>query len=324
MPKQLVSQIVPPLSLLLLSIGSVALQAEENALRWNNEIGVGYGYESNVTVEEIDFNASLGDQYLTYDAKIGAKYQFTENQSVSLSIKGSEKQYQDAEQLDLSNRFISAGYAIKANKITYGVDFRFINTDLNDDEFLQLRLYSPYVSGFLSKQQFVRLGWNYGNKTLISQPDRDATSNQFTADYYYFVNGLKQYLILGAKYKNENTQDEQFSFDGLQLRAAYEFRFQLLERPTKARITTQYRKRDYDNANLNASEDDGSDQGDGDQNGDGLARQDKRQQVSLMLESEIIDNLAVNMQGAYIDNDSDIQSLSYHEKQLAMRVKYQF
>lgn len=314
MPTSSSISVVPCLSVLCLSVYSGIAAAEENAFSWNNEIGAGYGYESNVSVEEIDLNASLGDQFLTYDAKIGGKYQLNANHAFSFSVKGSEKQYNDAEQLDLSNRFFSAGYAVKSKQVNYGFDFRFINTDLNDQDFLKLRLYSPYVSGFLAKQHFVRFGLNVGSKELVSQPQRDANSNQFSADYYYFLNGLNQYLILGAKYKNENTQDSQFSFDGLQLKAALEFRFTLLERPTKTRITTQYRQRDFDDANLNADED-----GEG-----GTPRQDTRQQVSLLVESEIIEDLSVNMQSAYIDNESDIQSLSYHEKQLSMRVKYQF
>ena len=155
----------------------------------------------------------------------------------------------------------------------------------------------------------MRVGFTHTDKGLQSQPLRDANSNEFSADYYYFINGLNNFFILGARYKNENALDPQFSYDGVQIRGAVEYRFELLSLPTKARLDMRIRQRDYDKA-LNEQIDE--------------YRQDTRKRVALSLESDVYLGLSLSLEAAYVENDSDLVNLQYHESLLSLGLKYQF
>ena len=293
---------------LLVVVCSFSSLADEK-FSWDGELAIGSGYDSNVTVDEIDLNARTGDHFFKYEGKLGFDYDMSDSQTTRMSFKVSEKRYNDVEQLDTWNQFFSMGYTYRVGKVNYGIDFRHIDSELNGQDFLTLKMYSPFVSGFLAKKHYVRFGMNHIEKNLKARPLRDATSNEYSADYYYFINGLNNFFILSAKYKNENAEDLVFSYDSVQLRAAYERRFELFTLPTKARLDIRVRERRYDEEiNPQISE----------------FRQDTRKRLGLSLDSEISSRLTVFAEAAYVDNDSDLSTLQYHESLFTLTLKYEF
>ena len=288
----------------------------ENSVTWYGEVGIGFGYDSNVTVDELELNSRLGDNFRQYDGKLGLTYDIMPTHTVDVAYKASAKQYQDNDYLDLNTDHWSVDYQHKASKFTYGIQYRHIDTDLDSYHFLRLRTLSPYVSRFLAKQHFVRMAWTHTDKKLIEQPERDATSNQFAVHYYYFMQGLKRFWVISYRHKNENAIDTDVSFTGNQVNIAYEYRFNLWQRPFKARVNTQYRHRDYHDAFIILDT----------EQFDGVTanREDKRKSVRASLTTEITDETQLKITARYLDNESDLASLNYNETQLNAHFSYQF
>ena len=297
------------LAFVLLIVFNLPLSQARGEMTWNGDFAFGTGYDSNVTVDEIDLNARTGDHFFKYEGKLGFEYGFSDAHTARVSLKLSEKQYADVEQLDTGSQFISAGYTYKIGKANFGVDFRHIDSELNGQGFLALKMFSPFVSGFVAKKHYLRFGTSHINKSLDSQPLRDATSNEYSLDYYYFINGLNQFVILSAKLKNENALDEVFSYDSFQLRAALEHRFELFSLPSKARVDIRIRERSYDQE-INELI-------------DGF-RKDTRKRIGFSLASELTAALTLSAEAAYVDNDSDLLNLGYDETLLSMTVRYEF
>lgn len=299
-----------PLIYALFAMASPSMvEASDSPLVWSGGVALGYGYESNVTVDEIDLNVAVGDQYWRYQGELGASYSLTASDTINANLKFTEKQRNAFDQLDLSSQFFSTGYNAKRDGYSYGFTYRYVDSQLSGSDFLTMDMYSPFVSVFLSKKHYVRLAWTHMDKDLASANERDASVNELAVDYYHFINGLNRYLIFTVKRRNENTLDPQFSFDGLQLRAAYEYRFELRDTPFKARVDVRSRRRDFDDAPsdiINAF------------------RRDDRDRVALSLDAQITDNLSVGVEGTYVDNESSIESLSFHEHTGQLLVSYQF
>ena len=283
--------------------------AAQNKLHWNGEVSLGYGYDSNVTIDELDLNARTGDQYVRYEGKLALDYDISDNQDVRLSYKLSEKQYNDQEQLDLGSHFLSTGYTYKAGKTRYGFDWRYVDSELDGQDFMTLNMISPFVSGFIGKQHYLRAGITHTEKKLKSQSARDAKSNEYSLDYYYFINGLNRFIILSGKFKNENARDAEFNYHSSQLRVAYEYRFPVFALPSKVRIDFRIRQRKYEDE-INREIND--------------FREDTRQRAGASLEMELSQNLSVVLDASYVDNESDLNSLNYTESLFNVTLSYAF
>ena len=128
-------------------------------LTWDIELGAGGGYDSNVTVDEIDLTSAVGDQFFALNASLSATYLVEQAHTFTASYSISDKNYRDLDRFELRNQLASLGYRFKHNDVTYGVNYRVVDAELGGNGFLALQQFAPYVSGFLSDKQFLRVGY---------------------------------------------------------------------------------------------------------------------------------------------------------------------
>ena len=154
-------------ALLLVSLISMGVQADETSpWQFDGSLGVEYGRDDNVVVEEIDFTSSLGDNFIRFRAKGDAEYAASKRSTFSASLAISDLQFNNADRFDLQNILATTGYKYKVNKTTYGFDIRHADAELGGTGFLSLTQYSPFFSTFISKQHFVRAAYTYLDKEL--------------------------------------------------------------------------------------------------------------------------------------------------------------
>ncbi len=286
-----------------------AISQTVDKLEFDGTVGIEYGYDSNVVVEEIDVTSSSSDSFLRLRGKGSATFRFDERHSASASLSISDKSYKDDEAFDLQTRLFSSGYKYKNKGYTLGVDYRHASADLGGNDFLTLTQISPSLSFFLSKQNFFRLAYTSIEKELDNNPTRNSDGDNFGIDYYFFRNGLNNYFISSVKYRQEEAQDDIFSFDSYQLRFAYKKRFEVLGYKSRLTLDVKYRQRDFEEA-INPTIND--------------FRADKRRTFGVNNEVELSDEITWLIDITHINNGSNLTGLDYQETIVSTGIEYQF
>lgn len=271
--------------------------------------GVVLGHDSNVAVDEIDLFTAHSDNFITGRFGLGYENAFDDAQSFDLSYQLSDQHYADNQQFDLQNHLASVGYKLKYDKFTFGLTLRYVHSNLNSSHFLTLSQISPSVSWFISKRHYMRFSYTYHDKTLESNPARDANSDELSTDYYYFENGLNSYFIVSGKVREEDAIDSLFNYSSQQLRVAYHKRFDVASSPLKATIELRARRRDY-NDEVNPEI-------------EGF-RLDKSYSSSLSLEWELAKHWLLEWQIEYSDRQSNLDSVDYSQWLIEAGFEYRF
>lgn len=85
----------------------------------------------------------------------------------------------------------------------------------------------------------------YSEREIDERPQRDATTKTGELDLYYFHRGLRSYLNLGYRYRDEDAKAPELDFDAHSLKLRYIRRFDLLGQKAKAELAVRYEVRDY-------------------------------------------------------------------------------
>ncbi len=295
-----------PSGLIFLCFFSISAHAEGE---FEANVGLLLGYDSNVAIDEIDVFTTNGDGFVTGRFRLAYTNDFNNDQSVKLSYNLSDKRYRDNGQFDLQNQLASISYNIKYEEITFGLSYRYVDANLNSKQFLTLSQVNPSASWFISKQHYLRLAYTFHDKTLEYNSGRDANSHEFSANYYYFVNGFNSYFIVALKTREENAASDVFNYSAQQLRIAYQKRFDILDSPIKATINVQARRRDYNEAVNPLIQD---------------YRLDKNYSSSFSLEWGLSEHWLVDWQIEYSDRQSNFDSVDFSQWLSTAGFEYRF
>lgn len=292
-----------------LGASNVAYSNDEQGFSFNAQLGADVGSDNNVVVEEIDLTTSTSDTFITQRAKGDLDYQFNAQHSASVGLSYTDKNYTDSDRFDLQTILSTVGYKFKHENYTINLDFREADAELGGNDFLVLTQISPALSFFLSKKNFFRFAYTNIEKKLVNNPVRNASSDEYGLDYYFFWNGLSDYFISSIRLRQEDAQDPVFNFKSYQLRLAYKKRFALIGYKSRLSVDARYRTRDFDtliNPTINTF------------------RLDKRHSFSVSNELEVFNNLFWNVELAYVNNNSNLDSANFSETEIISGISYQF
>jgi len=208
---------------------------------------VGGFTSDNLSVTDIDVSSERHDIaakasiLVSYDQGLG------ENLNLGVSYKGSQTLYEDFTNFDFQSHLFTAkaDYKIKGYKV--GVIYRNVDSTLSGEEFLKLGQISPYVSKFVGKKTFIRAAYSLSDKTFETIESRNAKEHQGRLDAYYFLDGTRQYVIIGYALEHSNAEDDPFDYVSNRLKFRYAQRVSLGRRKLKLGASWIYEARDYEN-----------------------------------------------------------------------------
>lgn len=295
-----------PLGLVFLCLVTISIHAEGE---FEINAGLLLGHDSNVAVDEIDLVTTNGDRFLT--GRFGVAYEnaIDDNQSFKLSYNLSDKHYGDNEQFNLQNHLASVGYNIKHDKVTYGLTYRYVHSNLDSKRFLTISQVTPSLSWFISKKHYLRFAYTFHDKTLEDNTGRNANSHELSSDYYYFANGLNSYFIVAVKARDEDADDELFNYSSQQLRIAYQKRFNISDHPLKASIDLRVREREY-TTQIHPSI--------------GDFRLDETYSSSFSLEWEVGEHWLWQWNMEYADRQSNLASVDFSQTLISAGFEYRY
>jgi len=158
------------------------------------------------------------------------------------------------------------------------------------------------VSAFLSEKFFARADYTYSDKNFLGRIDRDAENHAGGVDFYYFVDGVKTYLVAGYKYANENAVDPQFDYDAHQFKLRFSQRFPVGSRDAELKLGWRHEARNYDNITPAI----------------GVVRDDDRHRLQAELEVPSTDVFFARAEYEYGDYSSNLPTADYSQHLLGV------
>ncbi|MBE1300602.1 MAG: hypothetical protein GJ680_11950 [Alteromonadaceae bacterium] len=294
---------------LLLSLALPSFAKEDKTHRWDGSIEVSREDESSVVVDEIDNVSRADSASMKYKASLRYRYRPYEHTKASISYSLSTKNYDDASGFDSDLNMLSASFGREFEHFTLGVRGQLIDSELAGAEFLEIDQVSPYVSFFLSKKWFVNASYRYSDKEIISNPDRSASSDTYTADVYYFIRGVRNFWIFSVRSKTEEATNALYDYELKQARISYTRRYNWWDWDHKLRVNWRFQERDY-NSLIDPVI--------------GDFRRDLRRQWQFIWDIEFTDNWMLGLEYKRNDNNSNSANSDYDQNSTSVSLEYSF
>ena len=293
------------LALASVVLSSVSAHAETSV---SGEVSLGYEYDSNVSVDELDRNSSVGDGGVLFAADISVDHDFTDKTSASASYGYSRIDYQDFEFLNRETHMLGGNLSSKWDDVTAGINYFYINARLDGNDFLTYHRVSPSLSGFVSKRWFLRGAYVFGDKTIANRPGRDAQNHGTELDGYYFWRGLRRYINLGYVYRQEDSQAARFKYEAHQVKLRVVQRFEVFSKLSTLELGLRYEDRNYDEATPSIGE----------------RRSDERLRTTIEFDVPLTDRINWRVYAGYSDYVSNLPSADYDQSILGTLIELTF
>lgn len=297
---------------LLCALASLGQAQEKPAklppAKFSAELGIGAEYDSNVSVDEVDLSSNQGDYALTLDAGLEASKQISEKVDVSATYDVSQNFYEEFSEVNRQTHILGTDLSVDTGATDSGFSFFYINSRLDNEKFLELYRFSPYISGFLAKKWFARGAYVYSNKSIENRPDRDADTHSGELDLYFFRRGLRSYFNLGYRYRDEDAEAQRYDYTSNSVKLRYIHRFDLFSRIAKLELAWRYEDRSYSSITPSIGED----------------RQDDRHRWRMDFEIPVVGSSALQIYYGYADYSSNYPSADYTQNLVGTRFLYRW
>ena len=284
-------------------------RADESALTLEADIEVGYGYDSNVSVDEVDLTTNIGDQYA--DLKLSGKvsYETKNDAEFSASLSLSEKLYDTFDRFDGSLALATLSASKDLDHAEIGLAARYIDYNLDGRDFLKLTQLSPSISWFPTRDSYIRLAYEYADEEYDRNNGRDNERHEISGAAYFFFNGLRHYVSLHAELAQEDADSDIFNNDAWLLRANYHRTLKLFSADAELKLSYRFQNREYDDS-INPGIRD--------------FREDDRHRYEVELEVPFKTRWAVIAEVIYNDYRSNLDSADYTQEVYQLTLKYEF
>ena len=101
----------------------------------SGEVSLGYEYDSNVSVDELDRSSCVGDGGVLFAADISVDHDFTDKTSASASYGYSRIDYQDFEFLNRETHMLGGNLSSKWEDVTTSINYFYIDARLDGNDF---------------------------------------------------------------------------------------------------------------------------------------------------------------------------------------------
>lgn len=263
------------------------------------EVFGGLTYSDNVGVPQLDTSSGVGDFAATLDASLGFKTDILGDTKLDLGYDFGQIRYLDETAFNQQQHSFTAGLAYEmADGIDIGLDGGYYLTTLGGDKFLTQTRFSPSVARMFGDATYLRASWAYTDIDFEDVDSRDGSNHTFGVDSYIFLTD-EGFVNFGAFYETENTELEDFSYDGYVLSAGAQVPFL----DTTFSTSLDYSKRDYDGL---------------------TGRNDDRVTFKAGIETDLIAVLTLKPEYTYRNVSSTVDQFSYKEHVVSVKLGYIF
>ena len=268
------------------------------------ELSAGVESDSNVSVNELDANTGADDQAAVFDADLDYELALGESTDLQLGYGLSQTSYDDFSEFDLQNHLLTGEVSRDFGDFDAGVAYRYIHTRLGGHDYMITQQASPSVSRFFGRTLFARAEYTFSDKDFDEINERDATVHAGGADLYWFLKGVRTYVVFGYRYRDENAEDAQYDYGSNNLKLRLSQRFRFMARDATLKLGWLYEQRDYASATPAI----------------GANRDDDRNRLQAELELPLGERFFTVLDYEYGGFSSNLESADYDQHVASLRV----
>lgn len=264
-------------------------------------LGTGAQYQSNVSVDEADFNTRQGDQGLLLSASARLTPLSTRKTTISVGYAFDDTINRDLTDFNLALHTVSASATHRVGKAVLAADGQYTRVVLGSRRYLDIAMVSPSVSAFVAPRLFVRGAATWTRKDFTTADRLDAETLTLAADAYRFFAKRKAYIAVGLRGDDESAKDRAFSFRAAQASLRGQVPLRLAGTDIKARLGYAWQVRDYRAPTLSI----------------GADRHENRSTITGSLDIGLAKGLTLRPQLRYVDRRSNVAIYHYKEHTVA-------
>lgn len=272
-------------------------------------LAAGLQYDDLVTVDELDQSLDKGDMAAVLDFDVDFEKRFSQGTDLDVGYSLSQKSFFDLSEFDLQIHNLNLGIKQNFEAFDVGIRSYAVHARLDNEELLNFQHVSPYLTTFLSDRLYLRAGYYYRNKEFPENPDRDGSVHAADADFYFFLDGTRNYFVVGYSFEREDTRADEFEFDGQRVDVRWSRRFDLYgDRPVRLRLDWRLEQRDYSSVTPSI----------------GVRRDDDRQRWRARFDFPITGSLTGLLTYQHRSHDSNLPSADYDDNRIEAQLEMVF
>ena len=272
------------------------------------ELTAGYAWDDNVGLDELERATGESDEVTSLEAQASASFTYKDKTSLRLSAGLVDDAYQEFSQVDRRTESYGVNLETQIADTTVGINWFDVSADLDGEAFLTYERLSPYIAGFLSKQWFIRGEYIYGQKEIARRPAREADSHSVSIDSYYFLQGLKRYVVIGYAYREDDARANRYDYSSHAVKAKYLHRETFWQLPFELKLEGKLEDRQYSTADPMI----------------GTEREDTRVRFAAELRVSFTQYASVAVTVKNSDYDSNLPTASYSDLVVGTEIRLSF
>ncbi len=269
------------------------------------DYSAGLEYDSNIAVLDIDASSTQSDFAALFDLGVGYEHEFSDRTSAEISYNFGQDLQFDVTEFSTQLHRGEAKLTQDIGAVTLGASYQLIYSRLGGNGFLRFNRFTPSIAGYAAnKKLYWRGSYIYTDKNFIGRTDRDGDMHAGAIDAFYFINGLKTYLIAGYRFESEDTLAPEFDFNAHNVKFRLVQRVALTSRPSKLRVGFRYENRNYESITPSI----------------GAIRDDVRYRVDASLETPINDVFFTEIRARYDILNSNLAAVDFSQAVVSLRL----
>ncbi|MCK5649492.1 MAG: DUF560 domain-containing protein, partial [Gammaproteobacteria bacterium] len=178
---------------------------------------------------------------------------------------------------------------------------------LGNKKFFGSHILRPSIWYSVNDIWFIDGFYSYENKKFYKNSDRDADTNGIGFTNYIFVTPDDMFIV-GADLEDEDTDGEEFDYDGYSVYLSYEKTFTFNAKELVVSLGYDYEDNDYNNITPEIGE----------------KRHDKRKDYSFEIEYPLTDLFSTVFYYEHIDSDSNLESSDYTQNVVGLKLEARY
>jgi hypothetical protein len=290
----------------LLALAPSALAKDTSPLALT--FGLGAQYDSNVIIDDADFNRRNGDGALLTSGTLSFAPLQTRKSSLRFAYTFDGVTNFKLPEVNLAIHGGSASASRRFGKVTLGLDYQFNHIVLGPRPYLDTHLVSPSLSILVTPRLLVRGAFFYQRKNFTSANRLDAHTKLIALDAYRFFSKRKGYIALGLRGDDESTTGAEFSYRAIQGSARVQVPLKVLGIDARIRASYAYSERSYRNETPSIAE----------------RRFEKRSTLTAGVDLPLGHDVTLKPQYRYVDRRSNVPAFNYRAHLASTMVTLKF
>jgi len=235
------------LAALISLAGAEATAKEKTAWSSDFELQAAHGYDSAVSVDELDAYSRQGDNYWQLKLKNKSQWQINDRWTLKGGVGYSDKRYNE---LDIVNTRITQANispSVKLGSYTLSTRADIADAQLNGEGFMTFKQINGALGKKVGKTMYLRGAITQSDKSFDRLSTRDADNQSIGGDIFW-LKPKQGYIALNLSHEKENAKSDAFDYTGNNISLSYQGQY--FDQALKVTIAGHWSNRSYETVTI--------------------------------------------------------------------------